>query len=422
MTFTLQLTQPAAPVISVDEALSILRTHARPLEPARYPIADAAGHILAADVTAPHDWPPFDQSAMDGYALRFEDLADGKPLRITGFAAAGEAFPGMVEAGCAARILTGAPVPAGADTVVIQEHTTMRDHLLQIHTAPECRGANIRPAGAQNRQGDIVLHAGQRLHPGTIGFLAGLGIPTLSVYPRPRIGILVTGRELIPADQPLAPGGIHESNSPALTAALLEQGIVPVICRHVDDDEDLIAEHLRACLSACDIVLTTGGVSVGDYDFVRSAASRCGVETLFYQVRQRPGKPIFAGRAGRTLVLGLPGNPASALTSFYVYGLPVIQGLGGVSAATGLRRIRRPLTADVVKKEGLTFFLRSRLASDGVTALADQASYKMNAFAQADSLIVLDEAKTFFPAGEWVEVMVLPHAERSYLSSDGSRH
>lgn len=407
-------------MISFPEALAIVRLHTPLLRAVECPLQEAAGLLLATDLTAIHDVPPFDQSAMDGYAVRFRDLATGSPLRITSLAAAGMKPQGPVESGCATRIFTGAPLPAGADTVVIQEHTRVKGDRLWIDQTPSGQGANVRPAASQTRRGDTALRAGSRITPGAAGFLAGLGIHRVSVLPNPRVGILVTGNELIAPGQALVPGCIHESNSFALAAALREWGITPVLSLQAADEQDKIMEKLAQCLSCCDIVLTTGGVSVGDHDHVRAAAERCGVEKLFYKVRQRPGKPLFFGKHKETLVFGLPGNPASVLTAFYTFVVPALCRQTGQTDSDGLPVVRLSLDQDVPKKSGLTFFLRGTIKGRDVHVLHDQASYKMNSFAEADCLVQLEEDRNHYSAGETVEVLVLPHARFSTATRDAA--
>jgi len=397
-------------VVTVSEALHIIRSNVRRLAPTEQTLADAVGKMLAENLVSPHDVPPFDQSAMDGYAIRHADLAAGQPLRIIGSAAAGQSPAVEWINGSAMRIFTGAPIPPGTDTVVIQEHVTVTGEALHIEKPPILPGANVRPGGSQNRRGDTILTAGTRLDPGAVGFVASVGIDRVPVIPYPRVGIIVTGKELVPPGMPLSPGEIHESNSHALLAALSILGVKPILTVHCDDDKDLITDRLQASLSMCDIVITTGGVSVGDHDHVRTAANRCGVDTLFYKVRQRPGKPMYLGRKNDALVFGLPGNPASVLTAFYAFVVPALHLLSGQDDTGGLPQVKRRLLSDINKKEGLTYFLRGRLQGEAVEVFPDQASYKMNSWAGTDALLLLEESRTRYEAGDLVDVLVLPNA------------
>lgn len=393
--------------ISVTEAKKRIVEHVALLPPVEIPLAEAGGMVLAKDICSEVDMPPFHQSAMDGYAVRFDDLASGLPLRVIGAIPAGT-FPSLpLNAGEAARIFTGAPVPEGADTVVMQELVATNGDQIRVEDLLLQRGGNVRPRASQTRKGDVAMPAGERLSPGAVGFLAGLGVEKVRVYAKPRIALLITGNELAPPGSPLQPGQVYESNSFTLSAALRELRIEPALVFRSEDDERRIAECVKTALESCDMLLVTGGISVGDHDLVKKVLDACGVETVFYKVKQRPGKPLFFGKKDRVLVFGLPGNPASVLTCFYQYVAPAIRQMTG-GATPALRAQTRALAKDFTKKEGLTFFLKGRLDGDLVLPLNAQESYRMNSFAEADCLIVLDEHRTAYRAGEPVEVHELP--------------
>jgi molybdopterin molybdotransferase len=394
-------------MISVTEAKKRIAEHVALLPPVEISLAEAGGMVLAKDICSEVDMPPFHQSAMDGYAVRFDDLAGGLPLRVVGAIPAGTYPDRMLNPGEAMRIFTGAPVPEGADTVVMQELVTTDGDQIRVEDRLLQRGGNVRPRASQTRKGDVAMPAGERLSPGAVGFLAGLGVEKVHVYARPRIALLITGNELAPPGSPLQPGQVYESNSFTLAAALRELRIEPAVVFRSEDDERRIAEYVQTALESCDMLLVTGGISVGDHDLVKKVLDACGVETMFYKVKQRPGKPLFFGKKGRTLVFGLPGNPASVLSCFFEYVVPALRQMtGGATPALAIQT--RILAKDFSKKDGLTFFLKGKLDGNLVLPLHAQESYRMNSFAAADCLIVLEEHRTEYRAGEQVEVHILP--------------
>ena len=252
------------------------------------------------------------------------------------------------------------------------------------------------------------MTAGELLSPGAIGFLANLGIPEVSVYRRPVVDILVTGSELVKPGQPLGPGQIYESNSHTLVAALVDQGIQPRSVQHVTDDVDAFRHQFQEAIQGSDMVIITGGISVGDHDIVRQLMEEGGVQTHFYKVRQRPGKPLFFGQVGSTLVFALPGNPASVTSCYYQYVYPALRRMQGFRS-TFLKKVHLPLREGFVKKEGLTFFLKAVADETGVLPLSGQLSYIMSSFARANAVIMLEEHRASYEPGEVVEVHLLDH-------------
>ncbi len=393
-------------MITVTEAKKRITENTDILPVVAVPLGESGGMILARDIRSELDVPPFDQSAMDGYAFRFDDLAAGQLLRVVGAIPAGVQTNQPLLAGEAMRIFTGAPVPQDADTVVMQEHVTAVGDQIRIEDPPLKQGGNVRPRGSQTQKGQVALQAGAKLSPAAIGFLAGLGVETVSVWAKPRVCLLITGNELAPPGSPLQPGQVYESNSFALAAALRELHIQPALVFRSDDNEARITEYLKTGIQACDLVLVTGGISVGDHDLVKKSLENCLVETIFYKVKQKPGKPLYFGKRDNTLLFGLPGNPASVLTCFYEYVVPAIQKMTGKTdpAPSGPTRV---LAEDFAKKAGLTYFLKGKLDGESVIPLGAQESYRMNSFADADCLIVLDEDKAEYRKGETVEVHLL---------------
>ena len=393
-------------MIPVDEAKKLLSSNIPAPRPVVLPLGQAIHHVLAADIDAPMDVPSFDNSAMDGYAFAFNSYQEGSPLKVNHTIQAGDTSLPVIKAGEAARIFTGAPVPDGADTVVIQEKTEVNDQLLHVLDDGLKKGANVRLRGTQTAAGEKVLSAGTRLKAGMIGLLSSIGLKEVSVYAPPRIGIIVSGKELVKPGNPLKPGQIYESNSFALQAALADMALQPQLMTSVDDDEEEIFTTISDYLSQCEVLIITGGISVGDYDFVQQALERACVEKILYKVKQKPGKPLYCGRKENTMVFALPGNPGAVLSCFYQYVKPSIRqmkGLPNAFAAEGFLK----LSADVQKRQGLTHFMKGKREGEEVRVLQGQESYKLNAFAESDCLVELEEGKEHFVKGEVVKVYPL---------------
>ncbi len=398
-------------MISVEEAKKIIEQHSVALTPKVMPLKEAAGKLLAEDVYATIDIPAFPQSSMDGYAFSWNDWKKGNHLIIEGEIAAGSNDHRPLTAGHAVRIFTGAPVPAGADTVVMQEKTTAKalangKNELIIGDEQLSQGTNVRPAGSEIKKGACALKANHLLTPAATGFLAGIGIATVKVIPNPSISIIVTGRELQQPGNALDHGQVYESNSFALTAALQSLQMHDVKIFSAEDDLTILTGILATALQQSDLVLLTGGISAGDYDFVLQASENCGVTKLFHKIKQRPGKPLYVGKQHEKLVFGLPGNPSSVLTCFYEYVLPALSVLTRRSLT--LKTIHAPLSASFQKKVALACFLKGRYDGNTVTILDAQESYRMQSFALANCLVKLEEAPGDYKEGEVVEVHLLP--------------
>jgi molybdopterin molybdotransferase len=392
-------------MISVKEAKQIIDEHITALPVKVVPLAMAAGFTLAEDVYAKLDIPAFEQSSMDGYAIRFEDA--GSPLTIHGEMQAGATVHSTLVPGHASRIFTGAPLPLGADTVVMQEKVTVNGGQLTIEDAKLELGSNVRHKGAEAAEGKLAIAKGSRLTPAALGFLAGIGETQVSVYRAPAAAIIVTGKELQQPGNALSFGQVYESNSYALTAALEQAQVNQINFYSADDVLEELTATLREALDNNDLVLLTGGVSVGDYDFVLRAAQNCGVTQLFHKIKQKPGKPLYFGKKGGKIVFGLPGNPSSVLSCFYQYVLPAIGKMEGQGFA-GLKSIKAILTHDYTKAAGLTNFLKAHFDDGNVTPLTAQESFRMSSFAQANCMIELDEEESFHTAGTSVRVHLIP--------------
>lgn len=398
-------------MISVIEAKQIIRESISAAIPARVPLQQAGGKVLAENVYAVRDIPAFPQSSMDGYAFLFSEWKAQKKLLIEGEIAAGVNERNSLEAGKTARIFTGAPVPEGADTVVMQEKIKVnpapgsaRELIIEDELLKQ--GTNVRPVGSEIKAGELALAKGSFLSPAAIGFLAGIGIVEVNVYLDPVISIIVTGKELQQPGKSLQYGQVYESNSFMLKAALEQLNITNVKITWADDNLEALKTILADALLQSNMVLMTGGVSAGDYDFVLQAATECGVQKLFHKVKQRPGKPLYFGMTESQPVFGLPGNPSSVLTCFYEYVIPVLEKIS--HKERGIKTIQAPLAKTFRKAAGLTHFLKGYYDGNTALHLDAQESYRLSSFATANCLIQIDEEVTECKEGEMVEIHLLP--------------
>lgn len=377
-------------MIPVEEAKALIIEHAKILPAATVALQEATGRILASAIQAPCSIPAFPQSSMDGYAFRL--LPSNGPYKLIGEMAAGSNKELLLKPAEAVRIFTGAAVPAGADTVLMQEKARVEKDYLFNDWNEITIGANVRPVGSEIEAGETALTAGILLTPGAIGFLAGMGITKVEVIPLPKVSIIVTGNELQTPGEPLEYGQVYEANSFTLLAALGQLGIEPFGLYRSGDNPDQLNEILWNALEESDVVLITGGVSVGDYDFTTQALDACEVEKVFHKIKQKPGKPILFGVKNEKLVFGLPGNPASVLTCYYQYVLPAFSILSGRNV--NLQELSVPLKGRYKKAEGLTHFLKGYCNEGSVELLGGQESYKLNSFATANCLIEVAEQTT----------------------------
>lgn len=395
-------------LLPVEDALK-LALEDLPLQPvASFPLSQVpADAVLAEQVLAPLSHPIFDQSAVDGYALRHEDFVEGNPLVLQEEIKAGDAGNTPLQAGHCMRIFTGAPVPPGADTVVMQEYTSQQSPGITISDAKLKKGGNIRRRGEQIQKGDLALEAGERINPAAIGFLASLGIPEVKVRQALKVKILVTGNEFAETEGDLQAGKIYESNGQMLQAALAREGI-DCGFETVPDDLSITTEMVHEAAENHDLLLITGGVSVGDYDFTRPALEANGFRVVFHKVNQKPGKPLLYARNAQATAFGLPGNPRSVLVGFYMYVLAHIHARMATQHI-GLQQIRLPLNHDFRKRgDGKTHFLTGQLEGNGVNILGGQGSHMLQSFARARTIVTLPGSQTEYPAGSEVVVSLLP--------------
>ena len=393
-------------MISVTEAKKIINENVSSLEPVMLPLSQAAGLILAEDIYATADIPAFPQSSMDGYAFSFQGWKQYKKLKITGEVAAGNNETFILAPENAVRIFTGAAVPAGADTVIMQEKIQVENGELKIEDEMLQQGNSVRPKGSEIKAGALALEKENTLSPAAIGFLAGIGITEVKVYPNPSISIIITGNELQQPGQPLQHGQVYESNSFALKAVLKNLNIDNIQILYATDKPEIVTGTLKKALEQSDVVLLTGGISVGDYDFVLQASTECSVSKLFHKIKQRPGKPLYFGKKENKLVFGLPGNPSSVLTCFYQYVIPALEELS--KRKISLQFLKVPLAKAFQKNTGLTHFLKGVYDGKTATHLDAQESYRLSSFAKANCLIQIDEETTSLKEGELVDVYLLP--------------
>lgn len=391
-------------MISVTEAKALIGENTALLQAAVLDLSLANGLVLAETVIAPHDIPAYPQSSMDGYAFTYAEAL--MPLRIVGEQAAGDTLIQQLEPGTAVRIFTGAAVPPGADTVLPQEKAEVKERKLSFDQNFVKRGDHVRPAGSEIRKGEVALTSLRLLTPPAIGFLAAIGISWVKVYPSPRIAIIVTGNELLKPGTEMEYGKVFEASSYALEAALHSLGISNIDISFVRDDLEIMTSRLEDALKRSDLVVMTGGVSVGDHDHTAAAAEICSIKKVFHKVKQKPGKPLFFGTKGRQCFFGLPGNPSSVLTCFYEYVLPCIAKLTG--REIGMKTSTAVLARDFKKPKGLTHFLKGIEANGVVEISGGQESYKLSSFALANCLVVLSEEHENAEAGDEVAIHLLP--------------
>ena len=390
-------------MISATEASNILQSFPLPFKTQCIPLRQSVGSTCAADMVSPVDMPPFHNSAMDGYAFAFADWQQGKPLRIEGELQAGAGNLPLHKPGTAVRIFTGAVVPEWADTVVMQEKTSCEGEWLYVLDENLKCGGNVRLKGSQTLVGQTILRKGTRMTPGIVGFLASLGIAELEVVCTPKVAVVVTGNEIVQPGENLQPGRIYDCNSYSLAAALQVLGLQCSIY-HAIDQRDELKTTLKTALEECDLLLVTGGVSVGDYDLVVPVLNELGVDTRFHKIKQKPAKPLFFGTKGEQRIFGLPGNPGSVLTGWYAWVQPYLWQSWGTR--TEFLRQRATIMNELKHKPGLTLFAKGLLRGNRVEILKGQESYRLDAFVEANCFVVLPDDSEGANAGDEVEVIL----------------
>jgi molybdopterin molybdotransferase len=394
-------------MLSVEEARDRILAHVRLTDPELVPLLAAAGRVPASfSVTAAVDVPPFDNSAMDGFALRAAD-APGE-LRLVGEVAAGERALPQVPVGQTVRIMTGAPLPPGTDAVAPQEVVEELEGG-RVRVPATSPGAFVRTVGGDTRRGDRFELAAEPLAAASIALLASLGLGAVAVRRRPVVAILSTGNELASPGEPLGPGQIHDANSASLAAAVAESGAEPMLLPGVGDDEAAIAAALTHAAGVADLLLVSGGVSVGRHDHVRTVMERLG-ELSFWRIAVQPGKPLAFGTIARRPVLGLPGNPVSALVTFELFARPLLRAMLGL-AGDGRLHLPARLTEAVPKDRERRAYLRVvvRHAADGWEAspAGGQGSAQLRPLAAANALLAVPEGEAAGEAGALYDATLL---------------
>ncbi|MCR4407454.1 MAG: molybdopterin molybdotransferase MoeA [Anaerolineae bacterium] len=402
------------PMLSVEEALEQVLSHFRPLEPERVPILEALDRVLAEDVYSSFDIPPRANSAMDGYALLAADTRGAGPqtpkrLRIIGDVAAGYVSEAAVTPGTAIRIMTGAPIPPGADAVVRFEDTKQQGEWVDVFIEVPA-GNEIRLAGEDVRRGELVLRRGIRIRPQEVGMLASLGRQEVVVIRRPRVAVLATGDELVEAGHPLGPGKIYNSNSYSNAAQVIRYGGIPIMLGIARDRIPELTEKIKAGLAqGVDLFLVSGGVSVGDFDVVKNVLAAEG-EITFWRVRMKPGKPMAFGRIGGVPLLGMPGNPVSVMVSFEIFARPAILTMMGITELDK-PTVEAVLLDEVKYKDDRRHFLRVYVEGKNGEYYArltgEQGSGILSSMVKANGLAIIPETWDHVPAGERVQVMML---------------
>jgi molybdopterin molybdotransferase len=390
-----------AELLTLVEAQELVLARALPLPPERVPIADAAGRVATEAVHARVDLPPFANSAMDGFAVRASDVP--ATLQIAGESAAGRPYEGKLEPGFAVAISTGAVVPDGADAVVPIENVVRTENKIEV-AREVVSGAHIRPRGGDISSGDIAVPAGTRLTPARLAAAAASGIAELPCPRRPRVAVLATGTELVAPGEALAPGQIYETNTLMLASVLTAAGAEVLAQPPAADEESVLRAALELGLAA-DVLVTSGGVSVGEHDLVREAERELGVEEVFWRVAIKPGKPVSFGVRGRTLVFGLPGNPVSALVGSELFVKPALRALQGI--AEPLPRFEPGRLATVLRRnEERDEFVRARSRVEGDALLLDpvvgQESHMIVRSGAADALVHIPRGNGELEAGSTV--------------------
>lgn len=398
-------------MLSVEEARTRVLSAFTPLQAEQVSLPESLGRVLAADVRSRRTQPPVAVSAMDGYAVRFMDVASPPAtLDVAGYAPAGGQHDGILAPGQCVRIFTGGPVPAGADAIVIQEDTDADGDKVTINVSvPE--GHYIRPAGLDFLENEVGLLAGQIMTARDVGFAAAMNVPWLMAHRKPRIAILATGDEIAMPGDPLGPNQIVSSNSLTLAAFVKARGGEPILLGIAPDDRDALKAMAEGARGA-DLLVTTGGASVGDHDLVQSVLGELGFELDFWRIAMRPGKPLIFGKIGDTPVLGLPGNPVSTVVCAIIFMLPAIEAMLGVTAARRPRltaRLKVPLGENDRRED----YLRATLEHDDNGSLlavpfGKQDSSMLSRMAKADCLIIRAPHAPAAVAGDVVEYLPIP--------------
>jgi molybdopterin molybdotransferase len=400
-------------MISIEKAMGLVKKYNRPLGPITLDFEKSLGFVLAEDIKTPAPLPRFDNSAMDGFAIRSVDTtgastAKPRELEVVDTIYAGQFSRRRLRSGETCRIMTGAPVPPGADAVAQKEEVVDGQTGIKLDH-PVTKGRHIRRRGGEIARGTVVLKKGSVIDAGAVACLASVGRRRVRVCRKPTVAVIATGDETVAPGAPLAPGQIYDSNSFMVAAALRQMGLEPRRVRHVKDHPTALRNAVAAALRSCDALIVTGGISVGDRDYLRLVLGRERVREHFWRVKQKPGKPIYFGTRGKNVVFGLPGNPASVFTCFYMYVYPALRHLGGF--ADGLPERHLPLAVPVVPDRDRWRLMKARTietACPTVKPLARQASHMISSLANTNSLAMIPPGNKSLEAGTVVKTFLLP--------------
>ncbi len=402
-------------MIDVNDALKLVIEHTPTLQTETLPLMETLHLVLAETIVARDDSPLFDSSQMDGYGVKVNDVrfaSDETPvaLNMAGVVRAGQVYDKPLERGTAVKIFTGAMIPEGVEAVVIKENSQEINGKVLVKSSVR-PGENIRRRGVEFRKGDEALPPGVLITPPVIGFLAGLGYAEVQVYRKPEVAVVVTGDELIDPQDRLEYGKIRDVNTFTIQAALQEMGIKTLSSERVPDDPQKLLESVDRLLPSADVLIVSGGVSVGDFDFVKEIFEDAGVEKIFWRVAVKPGKPTFFGTKGEKLVFGLPGNPASVLVTFYLFVRPALLRMMG-RKETQPTCLSAVIESGVHKEDMRTEYLRGKLQiHNGEVSVGfhgGQHSHMLGSFANADCLVIFPKEQTHIPKGGRVKAQLLP--------------
>ena len=398
--------------LSLEEALDIILSSTPSRGTVKVALRDALGRVLAEDIHADEDLPPFNNSAMDGYAVIAEDTRGAskdnpRKLKVIAEAPAGTVVTQQIVPGTAVRIMTGAPVPDGADAVVMVEETESRDSEVLIYRETK-QGFNIRPSGEDVRRDELVIQAGKRIRPSEVGMLAALGKAEVTVFRKPRVAIITSGNELVDASEHPGPGQIRDSNQYSLFSQVLNVGAEVSVLNRVIDEKEEMERVLSSAVETSDLIIASGGVSVGDYDFVKETLAKLG-DIRFWKVEIKPGKPTVYGSLKGKPLFGLPGNPVSSMVTFDLFVRPAIMRMMGIESAP-YKMVSGAVTQDIRHKLGRREFIRATTtwSDDGYIAAPTgmQGSGRLSSMVNANSYIIVPEEMENVAAGENLQVIL----------------
>ena len=393
-------------MITVEEAKELIKINSNKGRIVKKNITSINDHVLAEDIYSPLNLPSFNQSAMDGYALFIDDtLPSGTKLKLVGEIKAGDEGDISINSGEIIRIFTGALVPDCCNAIIIQENISKEGNTVTTNKIVKLFD-NVRKKGVQIKEGELALEKGTLITPAAISFISMLGFAEVKVYAKPKVGIVVTGNELVTPGEPLLTGQIYESNSFALAAAVEEFGGDVIEITRVKDDYQSTFNQLEQTLSKVDILIVSGGISVGDYDFVGKAIREIGVNEKFYKVRQKPGKPLFFATQEEKLIFALPGNPASALVCFYQYVLPAMNTFSG-KGFKSLPIVKRISKSDYTRKGDRAIFLKASIDGETVRILEGQQSHMMHTYAISNALVYVSITTNEIKKGDQIECYLI---------------